>query len=182
MQNKTIYTYDKTGKFVGEYPSISEAAKNFGPQLYISNRIKQVLAGKMKTVKGYYVSHTCYFKLPDEIVEYINSPNQFHYMEARPVFRQAIISNDRYKPYNDKYMKYRNKQQVYQYDPKGIYMYSYESILIASLYHKVKPQDVANANKRILKCMTERTKTGKHYKFNGYYFSSTQYNNVLKQN
>ena len=79
-------------------------------------------------------------------------------------------------------MKYRKKQQVYQYDPKGIYMYIYESILIASLYHKVKPQDVANANKRILKCMTERTKTGKHYKFNGYYFSSTQYNNVLKQN
>jgi len=182
MQSKTIYAYDKTGKYIGEYATISEAAKSFGPQQYISNRIKQVLAGKMKTVKGYYVTYIPYFKLPDELVQYINSPNAFHYKEARPVYRETLNTNDRYKPYHDRYIKFRKAQQVHQYDPKGNYMFSYDSILEASQSHKEIPSHISNANKRIAKCMNERTKTGKHYKWNGYYFSGIKYNNILKQN
>jgi hypothetical protein len=185
MQNKMLYAYDKQGKFVGEYPTIAEAAKNFGPQQYIANRINQVLVGKSKTVKGYYVTYTCYLKLPTEILEYINSPNAFHYKEQRPVYRETTNTNDRYKPYHDKYMKYRRPQQVHQYDPKGDYMFSYDSIYEASELlnaNSTSTNAVPNGNKRIAKAMNERTKTNKHYKYNGHYFSCTKYNNLLKQN
>jgi hypothetical protein len=184
MLSKTLYAYDKTGKFVGEYPTVAEAAKNFGPQQYIANRIKQVLAGKMKTVKGYYITHTAYFKLPDEIVEFINSPNAFHYKEPRTVYRETTNTNDRYKPYHDRYMTFRKKQPVHQYTPKGDYMFTCNSIMEASQMNVTERtlHDVPNANKRIARAMNERTKTGKHYKWNGYYFSATKYNNILKQN
>jgi hypothetical protein len=81
-------------------------------------------------------------------------------------------------------MKYRKEQQVHQYTPKGDYMYSYNSIMEASIYNVTATSlhDVPNANKRIAKAMNERTKTGKHYKWNGHYFSATKYNNILKQN
>jgi hypothetical protein len=185
MQNKTLYAYDKTGKFVGEYPTVAEAAKYLGPQQYIANRIKQVLVGKSKTVRGYYVTYTCYLKLPVDIIEYINSPNAFHYKEPRPVYRETTNTNDRYKPYHDKYMKYRKEQQVHQYTPKGDYMFSYDSVMEASQNinaNSTTQHDIPNGNKRITKAMNERTKTGKHYKYNGYYFSSIKYNNILKQN
>jgi hypothetical protein len=166
MQNKTLYAYDKTGKFVGEYPSIKEASK-FLYAFNMTTDIKEVLDGKGKKLAGgFYFSYTSYFKLSDDMVRYINTPH-FTLAEHHEVCFK--------------------KQPIYQYDVKGNLVNCYDSINAAAIAinnidYTIKENKRANdillysVRKWIYTCIYgEPTKSGKPRKHKGYYFSDIKY-------